>query len=51
VGRSVERTESPGRNHEKEKTELANAYKQIEMYKTVLKDLKAKEISSESADK
>lgn len=51
VGRSVERAESPGRNHEREKTELANAYKQIEMYKTVLKDLKAKEISSESADK
>ena len=46
VGRSVERSESPGRNLEKEKKELANAYKQIEMYKSVLKDLKAKEIST-----
>jgi len=54
VGRSVERAEraeSPSRNLEKEKKELANAYKQIEMYKTVLKDLKAKEISTESIDK
>lgn len=47
----MERAESPSRNLEKEKKELANAYKQIEMYKSVLKDLKAKEISTESADK
>lgn len=51
IGKSIDRVESPERNVEREKKELANAYKQIEMYKNVLKDLKAKEISTDSVDK
>ena len=51
MGKSIERIDSPHKNLEKEKKELTNAYKQIEMYKSVLKDLKAKEISTESVDK
>jgi len=42
VGKSIERVDSSPKNLEREKKELNNAYKQIEMYKNVLKDLRAK---------
>ena len=51
IGKSIDRVQSPDKNIEREKKELSNAYKQIQMYKNVLKDLKSKEISTESIDK
>jgi conjugal transfer/entry exclusion protein len=48
---SLKNTPKVGKEVESIRKELSNAYKQIDMYKNIVQDLKAKEVPLDHVDK